>query len=126
MRALLEIGNGLAMGAARCGANPRLAKIGDRLPPQFPVQGVVGQPLGLLGNAFSRESLDRIGNARMQVTPPVLQQPLVRHVVREGMLECVLEVGKEPDLIKKLRGLQADQLGAHLVLRRVSNSEQQR
>jgi hypothetical protein len=125
-KCLVEIRNGLAIGAACYGAKPRLAEIGDRLLPQFPVQGVVGQPLGLLGDALARKPLDRLGNARVQITSPVLQQPLVRHLVRERMLERVLEIGKEPDLVKELRALQVGQLGAHLVLRRVGNGEQQR
>jgi hypothetical protein len=80
------------------------------------LQGVVGQPLGLLGNKL----LDRLGNAGVQITPPVLQQPLVCHLVREGVLERVLKIGKEPDLVEELRSLQAGQLGAHLVLRGTS------
>ena len=46
---LLQVGNGLAIGGPRHGPKPRLAEIGDRLLPQLPAQGVMGQPLGLLG-----------------------------------------------------------------------------
>ena len=55
-------------------------EIGDRFFPQFPVQGVVGQPLRLLGNALGRKPLDRLGNARVQITPPVLKQTLVGYL----------------------------------------------
>jgi len=41
------------------------------------------------------------------------------------MLERVLEIGKGPNLVEELRGLQAGQLGAHLMLRCVGNGEQQ-
>jgi hypothetical protein len=46
--------------------------------------------------------------------------------VSERVLERVLEVRKEPGLVEELRGLQASQLGAHLVLRRVGNGQEQR
>ena len=44
----------------------------------------MGQPFGLLGNALGRKPLNRLGNARVQIAPPVLQQALVGHLVREG------------------------------------------
>ena len=46
--------------------------------------------------------------------------------MRECVLERIFEVRKEPDLVEELRGLQAGEIGAHLGLRRVGNSEQQR
>lgn len=66
---------------------------------------MVGQPLGLLGNALCRKPLDRLGNARLQITPPLLQQALIGHLVCERMFERVLEVGKESELIKELCAL---------------------
>jgi hypothetical protein len=56
----------------------------------------------------------------------VLKQSVVGDLVCERVLECVLEVRKKPDLIEELRGLQAGELGTHLVFRRVGNREQQR
>ena len=52
--------------------------------------------------------------------------PCVRHLVRERVLERVLEVRKEPGLVEELRGLQVRELGAHLVLRRVGDGQEQR
>ena len=66
-----------------------------------------------------------LGNARVQISPPVVHQPLVGHLVRERVFERVLEVRKKPDLIEELRGLQAGELCTHLVFPRVSNGEQQ-
>jgi hypothetical protein len=59
----------------------------------------------LLGNALGRKPLDRLGNARVQITPPVLQQAVVGHLVRQRVFEGVFEVGKEPDLVEELRTL---------------------
>jgi hypothetical protein len=41
--------------------------------------------------------------------------------VRERVLERVLEIGKEPDLVEELRGLQAGELGAHVFFWGVGN-----
>jgi hypothetical protein len=109
---LLQVGNGLAVGGPRHGPEPSLAEIGDRLLPHLPAQGVVGQPLGLLGDALGREPLDGLGDAGVQGALPVVEQPLVRHLVRERVLERVLEVRKEPGLVEEFRGLQVSQLGA--------------
>ena len=123
---LLQVGDGLAVGGPRHGPEPRLAEIGDRLLPQLPAQGVVGQPLGLLGDALGREPLDGLGDAGVKRAPPIVEQPLVRHLVRERMLERVLEIRKEPGLVQELRRLEAGELGPHRGLRRVGNGQQQR
>ena len=89
---LLQVSEGLAIGGPRHGPEPRLAEIGDRLVPQLPAQGVMGQPLGLLGHALGREPLEGLGDAGVERALPVVEQALVRHVVRERVLERVLEV----------------------------------
>jgi hypothetical protein len=67
---------------------------------------VVGQPLGLLDDALGPEPFDGLGDAGMESALPVVEQPLVRRLVREGVLERVLEVRKDPGLVEELRGLQ--------------------
>ena len=103
---LLQVGDGLAVGGPRHGPEPRLAEIGDRLLPQLPAQGVVGQPLDLLGDALGREPLDGLGDAGVQGALPLVEQAPVRDLVRERVLERVLEVREEPRLVEELRGLQ--------------------
>ena len=76
---LLQVDDGLAVGCPRHGPEPRLAE-GDRLLPQLSVQGVMGEPLGLLGDAIGREPLDRLGDAGVKLAPTVVEQPLVRHL----------------------------------------------
>jgi hypothetical protein len=123
---LLQVGNGLAIRGPRHGPEPGLAEIRDRLLPQLPAQGVIGQPLRLLGDALGREPLDGLDDAGVQGTLPVVEQPLVRHLVRERVFERVLEVRKETGLVEELRGLEMSQLGAHLVFRRVGDGQEQR
>jgi hypothetical protein len=57
---------------------------------------------------------------------PVVKEALIRHLVRERVLECVLEVGKEPYLVEELRGLQAGEFSAHVFFRGVGNGNEQR
>src|SRR5262249_1393379 len=61
----LEVGSGLAIGAPRHRSEPGLAEIGDGLLPHLSAQGVMGQPLSPLGDAFSRKPLNCLGDAGM-------------------------------------------------------------
>ncbi len=100
------MGNGLAVGGPRRGPEPRLAEIRDRLLPQLPAQGVMGQPLGLLGDTLGREPLDGLSDAGVQGGAlPFMEQSLVRDFMSERVLERVLEVRKEPGLVEELRSL---------------------
>jgi hypothetical protein len=87
---------------------------------------VVGQPLGLLGDAVGSESLDGLGDAGVQGALLVVEQAPVRDVVGERVLEGVLEVRKEPGLVEELCSLKVGELGAHLGLRRVGDGQEQR
>jgi hypothetical protein len=44
---------------------------------------VVGQRLGLLGAALGRQPLEGLGDAGVQGAPPVVEHPLVGHLVGE-------------------------------------------
>src|SRR5262249_55711220 len=65
---LLEVGNGLPIGAMRHSPEPRLAQIDDCLFPQLSMQGVMSQPLDLLGNAHGRQALYGLDDAGMKGT----------------------------------------------------------
>jgi hypothetical protein len=52
------------------------------------------------------ERLDRDNDPRVQLAAPFLQQPAVRDLVRERLLEGVLEVWEQPGLVEKLGGPQ--------------------
>jgi hypothetical protein len=70
---LFQVSNGLMIGSPLRGPEPRLAEIGDRLLPQLSAEGVVSQPLGLLGDAFGGEPLDGLGDAGVQGVLPVVE-----------------------------------------------------
>ena len=52
---------------------------------------------------FIAEGLDQ---TRVQHTPPLQQQTVVGHLVRQGMLEGVFLLGEETRLIQELRRLE--------------------
>ena len=62
---LLQIRDGFSIRALGHGLQPRLAEIRDRFLPHLPAQGMVGQPLRLLGDPLAREPLNGLGNAGM-------------------------------------------------------------
>jgi hypothetical protein len=66
---------------------------------------VVGESLDLLPESIPVEHLDCANQARVKLSTALLQEAAVRHLVREGVLECILEVREEPGLVKKLGGL---------------------
>jgi hypothetical protein len=84
------VADGFGVGCPRDGPEPRLAEIGDCPLPQLPAQGVVGQPFSLLADALGSEPLDGPGDAGVQSAPPVVEQALIGHLMRERVLERVL------------------------------------
>ena len=52
----------------------------------------MGEPLHVLGQAFRVEPLDRLGDPRVKLASALLQEAAVRDLVRECVLEGVLEI----------------------------------
>src|SRR5262249_6322608 len=100
----LQVGDPLAAGAPRHGPERRPAAMTNRLPPCLPTQGVMGQSLDLLAEFLARKTLHGLRDAGVQRALTVAQQPAVRDVVRERVLEGVLEIREELRLVEKLRG----------------------
>jgi hypothetical protein len=119
---LLERRRGGAIGRPIERLGTRLAEIDDRLLPHLPADGMVGEPLDVLAPAIGREPSEGLGDAGVQRALPVVEQPLVGHLVREG----VLEVRKEPGLVEELRSLEVGELGEHLGLRHVGDGQEER
>src|SRR5262249_41670928 len=86
---LLEVRDGLPVGRAPEGLSARLAEVCDRLFPSLTPDGVVCEPLDVLGEAFRVERLDRLADADVEGSPAVVQEALVGHLVGERVLECV-------------------------------------
>jgi hypothetical protein len=52
------------------------------------------------------ERLDDLDDPGVEGAPPVLEQAAVRHFVGQGVLEGVLEIGKQAHLVEKLASLE--------------------
>jgi hypothetical protein len=91
---LLEEDRRLAVGGPgeRLGAG--LSKVRHGLVPHLAPERVVGQPLDVLAQSVGMEALDRLHDPGVEGAPPILQETAVGHVVGQGVLEGVLEVGE--------------------------------
>ena len=78
---------------------PRLPEVGHGLLVQFAPHGVMRQAFDLLREPLRVQRLDRLNDASVQPSPPVLQDASVGHLVRERMLEGVFEVRKDARLV---------------------------
>ena len=72
--------------------------------------------LDLLGQALGRECLQRLNNPAVKDTAPLLEEAAVGHLVREGVLEGVFDLGEEACFVEELGGLQAAEPAAQLAL----------
>ena len=96
---LLEVPHGLAVGRPCQGLLPRLPAVCQGLVPHLAPQGMMGQAFDLLGHPVPGERLEGCDDAGMQHPPPLLEHTAIGDLVREGMLEGVLVVGKQARLV---------------------------
>ena len=122
---LLEGPHGLAVGRPCHGLLPRLPAVRQGLVPHLAPQGMVGQPFDLLGHPVPSERLQGLDDAGMERPPPLLEQAAVGHLVREGVLEGVFELGKEARLVEELGRLQVRQAAVERLLGHVGNGLEQ-
>ena len=66
----------------------------------------MGEALRLLAKPIGVELFHGIHDACMDVVPALAENPIIGHVVREGMLESVLRQRKELRRMEKLAVLQ--------------------
>ena len=86
------------------GLEPRLAKISARPSPTAPRAAAWWASRSTCSARRSGvEPLEGLDDAGVERAPPVMEQPVVRHLVGEGVLEGVVEVGNEPGLVEELR-----------------------
>ena len=123
---LLEIPHGLAVGRLRHGLLSRLSAVRQGLVPHLPPQGMVRQAFDLLGQPVPSERLEGLDDPGVQHPPPLLEEPAVGHLVREGVLEGVLALGKEARLVEELGRLEVCQTPMQRRLGQLGNSLQQR
>ena len=104
---LLEPDPGIRERRPRGRLLPGLPEILHRLFPQLPLDGVMGESFYLLAKAIRVQPFQRPDDPCVKLAAALLQQSAVRDLVRECVLEGVLEIWKEPRLVNELGGLQA-------------------
>src|SRR5262252_446443 len=83
------------------------------------------QAFDLLGQSVGVERFHGVHDAGMQYPAPLLEQTAVGDLMREGVLEGVLALGKEPRLVEKLSRLKVCQPAMQRVLGQLSNGLEQ-
>src|SRR5262247_4004201 len=84
------------------------------------------QAFDVLREPLRVQRLDRLDDASVQSSPPVLEDAPVGHLVRERMLEGVFKVREDARLVEELGRLEVTQSPTQVVLGRVGNGLQQR
>ena len=100
---LLEVGEGVPGGRAVERPDPRLPAVLDRLVPHLPAKRVVRQPLHLFTQPVRVEPLHRRHDLGVKLATAVLEQAPVGDLVRERVLEGVLQVREELRLVVRDR-----------------------
>ena len=106
---LLEVPYGLAVGRPHHSLLPSLPTVRQGLGPQLAPQGMVRQAFNLLSHAVFGERFENLHDAGMKHTPPLLEQPPIGHLMRQGVLEGVGMFREEARLVEKLGRLEVRQ-----------------
>ena len=110
-RKMLEGAQGLLKGHARLPEArapgrlcARLPAVPHRLLPEFASHSMVGEQVDhFLAHPVPRAGLEAIDQAGMQPPPLLLEEALIGHLVREGVLEGIDVLGDAPGLVEELR-----------------------
>ena len=109
---LLDAAHRVLGGVARRRLQPRLVQVGDRLAPELAALRVVGEAVGLVGALRQVEALEHVDDPGIERAPRVEDERVVRHLLREGVLEGVLELREQAGLVEELGRLQAPEHAA--------------
>lgn len=123
---LLEVRDSLSIGGTRERLGARLSKVANRLVPSLRPEGVVRQPLDLLGEPTRMNRFDRLHDLSVQHVPAVLEHASVGYIVRKRVLERVLQVGEEARLVEEFRCLKMAETASQLILSQAGDTLQER
>ena len=93
LEGLLKGAHRLAERGAVKGPGAGLLAIRHGLGPHLAPQGMVGEMFDLHGHPLGREPLESLDNVCVQPPPPLQQEAVVGHFVRQGMLEGICRLG---------------------------------
>src|SRR2546425_8868349 len=123
---LLKVRDGVAVRGASSRLGPRLMEVHQGLLPVFASERVVGKPIHLLGQTVLVQRFDGYHDSRMEGAAPILEETRIGNFMGEGVLEGVLEVGKQARLVEELASLQMSKALAKLPLWQVADGLDQR
>ena len=86
---------------------------------------MLGQPFRLLSQTVGIEPFAGFDDAGVQGTAPLLQQTAIGHLVGEGVLEGVFELGEEAGFVEELGCLQVAETAAQFLLGQLYDSLQE-
>ena len=112
----LHVRGDLQVGRPTQGLCPGLPQVADRLVPLLGPKRVVGQALDVLDEPVGIAPLDRLHDLAVQPSTALLEQAAVGDVVRQSMLERVLDVREHARFVEKLGGLEPPDRGVELGL----------
>ncbi len=116
---LLESRRRLSPGASSRRLGRGLAEEADRFDPQLAAEGVIGEPLHVLGDPVAVQGADGLDDAGMQRAAAPGEEAAVGHIVGALVaLERVLEIAEGASLVEELGGLQMPQALAEGILGR--------
>ena len=86
----------------------------------------MGESLNVLKEPVRVQSLDDPDDLGMESPPLLLEEALVGHIVRQRVLESVLEIGKKLGFIEELSRLQVSQRQPNVLIAQLRDSLEQR
>ena len=119
---LLEVPHSLAVGRPLHGLLPRLPAVYQGLVPHLPSQSMMSEAFKLLDHPVPGERFKGRDNAGMQYPPPLLQEAAVGHLLGEGVLEGVDQLGKQARLVQELGVLEMREAQAERLFRQLRHS----
>jgi len=86
----------------------------------------VGEALDLFGETIAIEPLDGVHDPGMQGAASLVEKALIGDLVREGVLEGVLDLGEQARLVDELGPLKLVEPGPKLILCQIGDGMEQR
>jgi hypothetical protein len=81
----------------------------------------MGEQFDLLAETIRVEGFDCVNEPRVEMAPALVQQSAIRDLVRERVLERVLQIGKQPRLVDELGSLQVVESATKRLIRQLGD-----
>ncbi|MCC7371983.1 MAG: hypothetical protein IT306_26445 [Chloroflexi bacterium] len=126
LECLFEICGGPAVGRTCLRFQAGVARVHHSQLPQRGAQGIVGEPLDVLGEPVNVRLPVRVGHAGVQDPTSFLEQAAVRDLLREGELEGVHRLRKQAGCVQELGSPKYPEHAIEFVVVSISEATEQR